>query len=607
MQDNMNYDDIKKIVSETISNPDILDFIAKQIQDQIEKEQSKIKQDKIPETKIDNHTKDKINDIKSKANNYNTNNGRVNKYISEREKYADIFKKVTDKINKKDNDEEITQEPSKNTWTQNISQSSIRYDFSDGWYKWHQQTTDGKVIGNIFFDLIRGNTNNLNAFLSIYSILNLYADEWDNWELEHYDWKIPNHPISKLIDGYTYNFTKEESEIIDSNEDLVYSYTHVEIDNELPMVTIYMIDYSKKTNKVYDFNRIIFTPLDDASEEDIKSFYWHLFNYLRDKSNVRHVLEDYCYTFINKYIIHGSAIMPKTDEEYYKMMNLYLMSLLEKKKKESMKIETVEIKATDTPDKTNSVLDKLGFPHDNGVVDIPISDDNFISNRNSVMDKAFDCDKEEFKDEDCPSDYVEDICKKCEFNEECKEEYKKEEQEYDAYLEKLLNRHEIWDDDVWWEKIFDFFKGDSEDTFIKANDDFIIYMSFKNKIGKNIEGSELYSTYKIDKNNLTITIIEADPSEGFDVSWVGKLSMMINPIVDSDDKYEKILSYKNMYPLISDLTVKMCKNVEIDPHKDIYYVKNKNNFTHNNLYKAVTDIILECINYFYNNITGNDK
>ena len=398
----MNNDDIKKIVSETISNPDILDFITKQIQDQIEKEQSKIKQDKIPETKIDNHTKDKINDIKSKANNYSTNNEHVNKYISEREKYADIFKKVADKTNKKDNDEEITQEPSKNTWKQKTSCYGYKHNFSDGWYKWYQETTDGKVIGDIFFDLIRGNNNNFNTFLNIYSILNLHADEWENWEVDHYDWKIPNHPISKLIDSYTYEFTKEESEIIDSNEDLVYSYTHVEIDNELPMVTIYMIDYSKKTNKVYDFNRIIFTPSDDASEEDIKSFYWHLFNYLSDESKVRHVLEDYCYTFINKYIIHGVSIMSKTEEEYYKMMNLYLISLLEKKKKESMKVETVEIKATDTPDKTNSILDKLGIPHDNGVVNISISDDKFISNRMDSMNKAseilkswFDIDDEE--------------------------------------------------------------------------------------------------------------------------------------------------------------------------------------------------------------------
>lgn len=390
MDKNMNHDDIKKIVSETISNPDILDFIAKQIQDQIEKEQSKVEQNKISdkkvEAKIDNHTKNKINDIKSKADNYTSNNEYVNKYISERDKHMDVFKKVTDKINQENNkkpvQEEITQEPSKKTWTQKTSSYGYRYNFADGWYKWYEETTDGKVIGDLFFDLIRGNTNNLNAFLSIYSILNLHADEWKNWEVDHYDQRILNLPISKLEDNYTYSFTPDESKKIDNNEDLVYSYTHVEIDNELPMVTIYLIDYSKKTNKVYDFNRIIFTPSEDASEEDIKSFYWHLCHYFRDESNVSNVLDDYCYTFINKYIIHGVSIMPKTEEEYYKMMKLYLMFLLEPKKKENMKVETVEIKATDTTDKTNSVLDKLGFPHDEkGNVEIPISDDNFIANR----------------------------------------------------------------------------------------------------------------------------------------------------------------------------------------------------------------------------------
>ena len=421
----MNNDDIKKIVSETVSNPDVMSFLVKQIQDQIEKEQSKVEQNKISdkkvEPKIDNHTKDKINDIKSKADNYTSNNEYVNKYISERDKYMDVFKKVTEKLNeaednKETNKKEITQEPSKKTWTQNTSQVSMMHNFSDGWYKWHQETTDGKVWGNIFFDLVRGNNNNFDTFLNIYSILNLYGDGWDNWDVDHYDHRISYLPISKLEDNYTYHFTKEESDIVDSNEDLVYSYTHIEVDNELPMVTIYLIDYSKKTNKVYDFNRIIFTPSDDASEEDIKSFYLHLFNYLRDKSNVCHVLDDYCYTFINKYIIHGVSIMPKTDEEYYKMMNLYLMFLLEEKKKESMKAETVEIKTTDTPDKTNSILDELGIPHDNGVVNIPISDNKFISNRIDSMNKAseflkswFDFDEEE-EMEDVPiEDSKEDI------------------------------------------------------------------------------------------------------------------------------------------------------------------------------------------------------
>lgn len=407
----MNNDDIKRIVSETVTNPDVMSFLVKQIQDQIEKEQSKLEQNKISDKKVEpkmDNTKNKVNDIKTKADNYTSNNEYVNKYISERDKYMDVFKKVSEKLNeaednKETNKKEITQEPFKKSWTQNISQASMMHNFSDGWYKWHQETTDGKVCGNIFFDLIRGNNNNFDTFLNIYSVLTLYADKWENWEIDHYDNTLYNFPISKLVDTYTYNFTADESKKIDNNEDMVYSYTHVEIDNELPMVSIYIMDYSKKTNKVYDFNRIIFTPSDNASKEDIKRFYWHLFNYFRDDTNVRYILEDYCYTFINKYIIHGSAIMPTTDKEYCKIMNLYLMSILEPKKQENMKVvEEVEIKATDTPDKTNSILDKLGIPHNNGVVDIPISDDKFISNRMDSMNKAseflkswFDFDDEE--------------------------------------------------------------------------------------------------------------------------------------------------------------------------------------------------------------------
>lgn len=631
-------DNIEKILSETFKNPDVMSFLVKQVKEQLEKEQkdetakqeklnNKTKIDTIFEehekkmsnllknTKLNKNVGPIVHDMDKKVKSYLNNNDFLKDYINNRDQFMSIFDQAvknnpcekcsyhcdadcdydssTDYCSYcecKDDCEGDSITKSYTSYTTGISQSVDE---------------KGNPVGYIYFNLDSNEQLDVEKqLLDYYTLIKLHADKWTNWEIDHYDNTLYNLPISKLVDTYTYNFTADESKKIDNNEDMVYSYTHVEIDNELPMVSIYIMDYSKKTNKVYDFNRIIFTPSDNASENDRQLFYFDLYKYLNNPLTIETVLEDFCYTFINKHIIHGVSDFPTTDKEYYNLMHSLINSLLEEKKKDGIKLT---IKKEDTPDKTNSILDKLGIPHNNGVVDIPISDDKFILNRNSVMDKAFDCDKEEFTDEDCLSDYVEDICKKCEFNEECKEEYKKEEQEYDAYLEKLLNRHEIWDDDVWWEKIFDFFKGDSEDTFIKANDDFIIYMSFKNKIGKNIKDSELYSTSKIDKNNLTITIIEADPSEGFDVSWVGKLSMMINPIVDSDDKYEKMLSYKNMYPLISDLTVKMCENVEIDPHKDIYYFKNNNNFTHNNLYKAVTDIILECINYFYNNITDKDK
>lgn len=400
----MNNDDIKRIVSETVANPDVMSFLVKQIQDQIEKEQSKLEQNKIPEAKIDNHTKNKINDIKSKADNYTSNNEYVNKYISERDKYMDVFKKVTEKLNeaednKETNKKEITQEPSKKSWTQNTSQVSMMHNFSDGWYKWYQETTDGKVIGDIFFDLVRGNNNNFDTFLNIYSILNLYADGWENWEIDHYDNTLYNLPISKLVDTYTYNFTADESKKIDNNEDMVYSYTHVEIDNELPMVSIYIMDYSKKTNKVYDFNRIIFTPSDNASENDRQLFYFDLYKYLNNPLTIETVLEDFCYTFINKYIIHGVSDFPTIDKEYYNLMHSLINSLLEEKKKDGIKLT---IKKEDTPNKTNSILDKLGIPHDNGVVNIPISDDKFISNRMDSMNKAseflkswFDLDEEE--------------------------------------------------------------------------------------------------------------------------------------------------------------------------------------------------------------------
>ena len=406
----MNYDDIKKIVSETISNPDVLSFLVKQMQDQIEKEQSKV------EPKIDNHTKDKINDIKSKADNYTSNNEYVNKYISERDKYMDVFKKVTEKLNTKNVsiEKEITQEPSKKSWTQNISQASMMHNFSDGWYKWHQQTTNGKVVSNMFFNLISDMKEPNDTFLNFYSIFTLHADEWTNWDMENFDWHIPNYPISKLVDSYVYEFTKEESETIDSNEDNVCSYSYVTVDDELPMLSIYIINYSKNTDKVYDFNRIIFTPSDDASENDVRLFYFDLYKYLSNISAIKNTLEDFCYTYINNYRIHGVEPIISSSEDYCKYIQDVILNLIDAKKKDGIKLT---IKKEDTPDKTNSVLDKLGIPHDEkGNVEIPISDDKFISNRMDSMNKAseflkdwFDLDDEEEMEDVPVEDNEEDI------------------------------------------------------------------------------------------------------------------------------------------------------------------------------------------------------
>ena len=660
-----NDENIKKLVEDALKNMDpngeFFKNIVSQITDQIKDEQKKIKLNNAKDTldnfekkyndiKIPKDTKTVIHDLNKKANTYLNDNSYLKDYISNRDKFIGVFDKITkDKIEKdleeleknyneinnviKSSDDkfivstevEFTDEDCPNHYEKDIcdkcefadeckdevsdTSNNISYtSYTSGWRQTFNE--DNKPIGYLYFNF-DSNNDQLDIhkqILDLYSILNLHSDEWDNWDLFHYDYNNKNFYLSVLIDDYTYNFDEEESEMIDNNKDDITSFIYTKPDDNLKMFSIYILNYSTKTNKLYDFIRIIITVPDEITEPDYNNYYINLEKYFSDKQRLINLIEDYTYTFINRFKVNNH-IPVKTDEDMYVVLiGDIIRQIQDKINSQPISEPTkIEFKKEDTPDKTNSILDKLGIPHDEkGNVEIPISSD-FISNRNSVIDKAFDCDKEEFTNEDCPNDYVEDICKKCEFNEECKEEYKKEEQEYDAYLEKLSNRHQIWDDDYWWDKIFDFFKGDSEDTFIKVNDDFIIYMSFKNKVKKNIEGSELYFTYKIDRNDLTITIIEADPLEGFDVSWVGKFSIMVDPIIDCDDKYEKMLSYKNMHSLISDLTIKMCENVEIDLDKDIYYWKNKNNFTHNNLHKAVTDIILECINYFYNNITDNDK
>ena len=85
----MDKDNIEKIVSETISNPDVMSFIVKQIQDQIEKEQKKVENNKIT---------DKINKIKSKADTYLSDNNYLKDYVDNRNKYMDVFNNISNNI-----------------------------------------------------------------------------------------------------------------------------------------------------------------------------------------------------------------------------------------------------------------------------------------------------------------------------------------------------------------------------------------------------------------------------------------------------------------------------------------------------------------------------
>ena len=400
----MNNDDIKKIVSETISNPDILDFIAKQIQDQIEKEQSKLEQDKISnkktEAKIDNHTKNKINDIKSKADNYTSNNEYVNKYISERDKFMGVFEKITkDKIKEDvrfvvgtetdycEQCECVNECKKESDDNKNISYTSS----TSGWKQTINE--DGKPVGYLYFNF---DSNNKDfdihkQLLDLYSILTLHTEEWDNWDLFHYDYTKKNFYLSVLIDDYTYHFNAKEAKIVDSDEDDITSFIYTKPDDNLKMFSIYILNYSTKTNKLYDFIRIIITLPDELTEMDYENYYINLEKYFSDKQRLINLIEDYTYTFINRFKVNNH-IPVKTDEDMYVILiGDIIRQIQDKINSQPISGPTkIEFKKEDTPDKTNSILDKLGIPHDEkGNVEIPISSD-FISNRISGMNKHSD-------------------------------------------------------------------------------------------------------------------------------------------------------------------------------------------------------------------------
>ena len=254
----MDKENIKKIISETLSSEEFMNGIIEQIQSQIKKEQEKVNE------------KAKVTKIKKSTN----------QYISETKKIQDMMKNVK---NNTKNDIDKNQINSKvNLKPLYFNFQRINDTICDIYTNFPENILD------INYSDIGDSIKRLNSFLdsNVESLKNWYFDELC-------DRDIPNRCISENLTAYFYEFLENES--ISIKDDSINSYIYIDFDDILKKLTIYIINYNNLNHKIYDFYKWIFALKDNASDEDLYNYFLNV--------NIQFPHDDYITEHIGKYII----------------------------------------------------------------------------------------------------------------------------------------------------------------------------------------------------------------------------------------------------------------------------------------------------------------
>ena len=254
----MDKENIKKIISETLSSEEFMNGIIEQIQSQIKREQEKVNE------------KAKVTKIKKSTN----------QYISETKKIQDMMKNVK---NNTKNDIDKNQINSKvNLKPLYFNLQRINDTICDIYTNFPENLLD------INYSDMRANIKRLNSFLdsNVENLNNWYFDELC-------DRDIPNRCISENLSAYFYEFLENESKSI--KNDSINSYIYIDFDDILKKMTIYIINYNNLNHKIYDFYKWIFALKDNASDEDLYNYFLNV--------NIQFPYDDYITEHIGKYII----------------------------------------------------------------------------------------------------------------------------------------------------------------------------------------------------------------------------------------------------------------------------------------------------------------
>ena len=315
----MDKENIKTIISETLSSEEFMNGIIEQIQSQIEKEQEKVNE------------KAKVTKIKK----------LTNQYKSEKKKTQDMVKNVNKKaINK--------------------NQASQKANLTPLYFMPKITTIDDEKICNIYtkFPETSSDINHAdmgNNIKRLYSLLSANMNNWDNWYLDGtFNNNIQNTGISEIIDIYFYNFTDDDHRLIKNNKDSIKSYIYIDFDDLLKIMTIYMVNYSDVTHKVYDFYRWTFSPSYESYDEEIKLFYLNLYNYFSNSDNFQKTFIEYMDNLVDEYIIiYKDKRINSIQKEVVENLKDLLLSII---------IDYKLIKIDDALDKANEEED--GFDDD---------------------------------------------------------------------------------------------------------------------------------------------------------------------------------------------------------------------------------------------------
>ena len=272
----MDKDNIKKIISETISSEEFINGIIEQIQSQIKEEQEKVNE-KAKVTKIKKLTKEELESHK-KA--HATIDKSMDQYISETKKIQDMMKNVKNNTKNDLNKNQINSKVNLKPLYFNLQR--INDNTCDIY------TNFPETILDINYSDMRANIKRLNSFLdsNVESLNNWYFDELC-------DRNIPNRGISENLSAYFYEFLENESKSI--KNDSINSYIYIDFDDILKKMTIYIINYNNLNYKIYDFYKWIFALKDNASDEDLYNYFLNV--------NIQFPYDDYITEHIGKYII----------------------------------------------------------------------------------------------------------------------------------------------------------------------------------------------------------------------------------------------------------------------------------------------------------------
>ena len=253
----MDKENIKKIISETLSSEEFMNGIIEQIQSQIKKEQEKVNE------------KAKVTKIKKSTN----------QYISETKKIQDIMKNVKNSIKNDLNKNQINSKVNLIPYFNFQRINDTIYDI---------YTNFPENILDINYSDMRDNIKRLNSFFAS------NTENLKNWYFDELcDRDIPNRCISENLSAYFYEFLANERSIQD--KDSINSYIYIDFNDILKKMTIYIINYNNLNHKIYDFYKWIFEPKDNASDEDLYNYFLNV--------NIQFPYDDYITEHIGKYII----------------------------------------------------------------------------------------------------------------------------------------------------------------------------------------------------------------------------------------------------------------------------------------------------------------